>query len=120
MVGYNKHHLAQGTREGKDPETLKKTVRGTGRKQGALGTVASNAVSGKRLGEEEQQKNKDAMLAKPEDLMFMSPLLEGYALKNKIWGKCPKILRLPLFHEANLSMYSLILCGGYPTDGLER
>ena len=25
------------------------------------------------------------MLKKPDDLMFMSPLVQGYALKNKLW-----------------------------------
>jgi hypothetical protein len=31
VVGFNKHHLAQGSREGKDPDSKKNTVRGTGR-----------------------------------------------------------------------------------------
>jgi SpoVK/Ycf46/Vps4 family AAA+-type ATPase len=43
------------------------------------------ATLAKRLTEEERQKNKDAMLAKEQDLMFMVPIIEGYALKNKLW-----------------------------------
>lgn len=41
----------------------------------------------KRLNDEEQQKNKEAMLANEDDLIFMSPLIDGYALKNKLWRK---------------------------------
>jgi len=39
----------------------------------------------KRLDEAEQQKNKEAMLANETDLVFISPLIDGYALKNKLW-----------------------------------
>lgn len=41
----------------------------------------------KRLTEEEQKKNRDEMLARPDELHFLSPMLEGYALKNKTWCK---------------------------------
>jgi len=39
----------------------------------------------KRLSEEEQKMNKKAMLGREHDLVFLSPLLPGYALKNKLW-----------------------------------
>jgi hypothetical protein len=39
----------------------------------------------KRLSDEEQKKNRDEMLARPDDLFYLSPMLTGYALKNKIW-----------------------------------
>lgn len=39
----------------------------------------------KRLSDDEQKKNRDEMLARPDDLCFLSPMLEGYALKNKMW-----------------------------------
>ena len=41
----------------------------------------------KRLNEEDQKKNKDEMLARPDDLIFLSPMLVGFALKNKLWCK---------------------------------
>ena len=41
----------------------------------------------KRLSDEEQKRNRDEMLARPNDLCFLSPMLEGYALKNKTWRK---------------------------------
>lgn len=41
----------------------------------------------KRLSKEKQQKNIDEMLARPDDLLFVSPILEGFALKNKLWRK---------------------------------
>lgn len=47
------------------------------------------AMVAKRLSVEEQQKNQEAMLAKEQDLMFIVPLIEGYALKNKLWREFP-------------------------------
>jgi hypothetical protein len=41
----------------------------------------------KRLSDEDQKKNRDDMLARPDELCFLSPMLEGYALKNKMWCK---------------------------------
>jgi hypothetical protein len=43
----------------------------------------------KRLSDEEQKTNRAEMLAKPDELCFLSPMLEGYALKNKTWRKLP-------------------------------
>jgi hypothetical protein len=38
------------------------------------------------LSKERQEENKQEMLGKrKEDLIFMSPLLKGFALKNKLW-----------------------------------
>lgn len=144
MLGYNKHHLAQGSREGKDPESQKNVVKGTGRggayKKLAAAGSASTAAGGenmelytpvttqsqnarqqavaaahkrqnalreaaaigaatdsgnatargstrkKRLSPDEQARNKAVMLAEHEhELLFMAPVLEGYALKNKMW-----------------------------------
>lgn len=88
VVGYKKHHLAQGVREDKDPHTTKNKVQGTGRTGAAPGkeTASKNSPTPeKRLTEEEQAKNKQAMLHDEDSLMFMYPLLEGYALKNKLW-----------------------------------
>jgi len=38
-----------------------------------------------RLTEADQKRNKDVMLKNPDELMFMSPLVQGYAMKNKLW-----------------------------------
>ncbi|KAL8297395.1 hypothetical protein RB597_006481 [Gaeumannomyces tritici] len=88
VLGYKKHHLAQGVREDKDPHTTKNTVQGTGRTGAAPGKQAANTnapAPAKRLTEEEQAKNRQAMLHDENRLMFMYPLMEGYALKNKLW-----------------------------------
>jgi len=99
-VGYNKHHLAKGAREAQDPAAEKKIVKGTGRHPNPgrkfylftqiLGSLAATNLgfapdelsagplpAGKlrRLSEEEQNKNKQVMLSKPDDLKFMSPLV---------------------------------------------
>ncbi|KAH8660482.1 hypothetical protein BX600DRAFT_467761 [Xylariales sp. PMI_506] len=117
VVGYNKHHLAKGVREGTDAKTQTNIVDGTGRQNvdisvempifssciplesrrhaiiettenasnDAAGNSGTSSTSGKRLTEDEQERNTKAMLARPDDLKYISPLLEGYALKNKIW-----------------------------------
>jgi hypothetical protein len=40
-----------------------------------------------RLSAEDQEKNKDEMLEREDDLIYLSPMLVGYALKNKLWCK---------------------------------
>jgi hypothetical protein len=44
---------------------------------------ASNYV--KVLAKGAQEQNKNNMLSSPEELIFVSPMLEGFALKNKVW-----------------------------------
>ncbi|KAK0752558.1 P-loop containing nucleoside triphosphate hydrolase protein [Schizothecium vesticola] len=104
VMGYNKHHLAQGAREGTDPHTTKQnllvgsdpspaTPKGllplpTGGT--ATTTTASERTPGtlQRLSEAAQARNKAALLAleaAEPHLMYMLPLIEGYALKNKLW-----------------------------------
>jgi hypothetical protein len=145
VIGYNKHHLAQGSREGNDPQSKKKQLMiddddngrvpidvaryhhrrhlaqasrepsvpqpkerqlvvgddddddvnsgstGTVAGEGGTGTTSANASSGsiiKRLSPAARERNKQAMLARETEeplLMFMLPLIEGYALKNKLW-----------------------------------
>lgn len=41
----------------------------------------------RRLSLEEQQENIAQMLAREHDLIFVSPILTGFALKNKLWCK---------------------------------
>lgn len=43
----------------------------------------------KRLTDDEQKKNRDDLLARKDDLVFLSPMLMGYALKNKLWRELP-------------------------------
>ncbi|EFX00303.1 aaa family ATPase [Grosmannia clavigera kw1407] len=103
VAGFNRYKLAQGSREGKDSVSVQKVVEGTGRITGVSqyrGTVdltednltpkkdtplkSATLMTG-RLSEEEQATNKATMLTKPEDLMFISPLIEAYSLKIKLW-----------------------------------
>jgi hypothetical protein len=114
IVGYNKHHLALGIREGDDPETQKNRI--THPVAGVtvpLDPVKSNPVDKSqngtivqlaeqapgnekqdetrlapgRLDEAKQKENKEIMLAREKELIYISPLLEGYSLKNKLWSK---------------------------------
>jgi hypothetical protein len=92
VVGFNKYHLAQGKRESKDPETVRNAATRRPKSSSVADRDAQNRnlakPTSRRLSEDDQQKNKDEMLEKEDELMFMSPLIEGYALKNKMWGKC--------------------------------
>ncbi|KAB5584935.1 P-loop containing nucleoside triphosphate hydrolase protein [Coniochaeta sp. 2T2.1] len=89
VFGYNKHHLAKGSREDADPNSQRNIVSGTG--VPAYTDLATNGkpVEGpssvKRLSKRDQVKNKEIMLSREHELMFLNPLLQGYALKNKLW-----------------------------------
>ncbi|KAK3905393.1 hypothetical protein C8A05DRAFT_30798 [Staphylotrichum tortipilum] len=93
VVGYNRHHLAQGAREGSDPQSKKRQlVVGDGddgaAHQGGTGSTTTNAAKTKRLSSAAQERNKQSMLAREAEdplLMYMMPIVEGYALKNKLW-----------------------------------
>ena len=93
VVGYNRHHLAQGAREGSDPQSKKRQlVVGDGddedSHQGGTGSTTTSAATTKRLSPAAQERNKRSMLAREAEeplLMYMMPLVEGYALKNKLW-----------------------------------
>ncbi|RDW76993.1 ATPase-2 [Coleophoma cylindrospora] len=37
------------------------------------------------ISQEQQQKNKEGLLAQEQDLVFVSPMLRGFSLKNKLW-----------------------------------
>ncbi|KAM5354481.1 hypothetical protein ACJ41O_001128 [Fusarium nematophilum] len=88
VVGYNKYHLAQGKRENKDPEVERNHVSRRRRKR-ELDDLKPEGKSPssqqKRLNEEQQAKNKEEIMQRPDELAFMSELIGGYALKNKIW-----------------------------------
>jgi hypothetical protein len=111
IYGYNKHHLALKRREGKDKASQKKKVNRDIQISPFLNlppmppppppiqiiSLDGIPIDGhsteeiredyyiKRLSDNDQKKNKDEMLARGEDLVFLSPMLMGYALKNKLW-----------------------------------
>ncbi|KAK1968283.1 ATPase [Colletotrichum sublineola] len=94
VVGFNKYERTQGKREQDDAKTRRNrlvaqeqiclSVEGTDETKDAEPTKTETR-SGKHLGAKEQQRNKEEMLARQDDLVFMSPLIEGFALKNKLW-----------------------------------
>ncbi|KAK3387869.1 P-loop containing nucleoside triphosphate hydrolase protein [Podospora didyma] len=114
VVGYNKHHLAQGVREGNDPQTKRQQLivgdddadgednaeeddnivsnRNTNLREQAGASASAAAAKAKsatkRLGLAAQKRNEKALLALEKQephFMYMLPLIEGYALKNKVW-----------------------------------
>lgn len=126
-MGYNKYHLKKGKYQDNNCKAKATIVPGTGVGQWTpyyvsapkLGEFMENvaeppektelqlAVSktkkeSRRLSPEDQQRNKDAMLARPEDLKFMAPFLEGFCLKYKQWCKSFPRAVSPLFHSSVL------------------
>ncbi|KAF7558604.1 hypothetical protein G7046_g5560 [Stylonectria norvegica] len=91
VVGYNKHHLALGKREKKDAEMELPGRRREPRRWTETGVDDEDKAQSKprqqkkRLSEEEQLKIKTEMLKDTENLGFISEMVGGYALKNKIW-----------------------------------
>jgi hypothetical protein len=91
VIGYNKYHLAKGKREDKDLNSQKNNITKPSKesKDTKAGTkeTKQDKDTNKRLSEEAQLEIKREMLEKEDELMFMSPVIEGYALKNKLWCK---------------------------------
>ena len=89
-VGYNKYHLNKGSREDSDPKSDKNcatTPNAKAAKDGSnTGDKSVQIVRQYHLSDEEQLANKKAMLSCEDDLGFMSELVGGYALNNKIWS----------------------------------
>jgi hypothetical protein len=60
------------------------------------GTVREKKNEGpayvKRLSEEKQKQNVEEMLRRVDDLIFVSPMLEGFSLKGKLWCKSSSYL----------------------------
>lgn len=124
VVGYNKHHEAQRNPENgvenpikrktrilptdKDPETEKFVLHITGPNNASL-TGGAKPKTTKHISIEEQEKNKKGILGLGDEMMYMCPFLEGFALKNKEWRKCSKYLKG--IHSAD--GYSQLLCRGY-------
>ena len=112
IMGYNKYHLAQGRRENKDPDIERYLSRpwdsdaeSTSWSDSSSSSSSSSSSNvdifhdsdderasaqkgkGTRLSAAQKARNKKEMLAKEEDLRFMSGMIGGYALKNKLWGE---------------------------------
>jgi len=61
---------------------------------GYVQTVSSAATYLTALSKEEQEENKSRMLEERQhELVFMSPMVRGFALKNKKWRKSSPLLK---------------------------
>ncbi|SPJ73167.1 related to TOB3 (member of AAA-ATPase family) [Fusarium torulosum] len=88
VVGYNKFQLAEGKRENQDPEIEVVDVSRRRRRQDLAETKREGKhpkTQQRRLNEKEQASNREELLQEPGELAFMSELIGGYALKNKLW-----------------------------------
>lgn len=73
--GYQKHYKGLTRSENNQPNNLDHDDEES--------SENSNYV--KRLSNEKQKDNKDKMLAREQDLVFVSPILVGFSLKAKLW-----------------------------------
>ncbi|PMD50986.1 P-loop containing nucleoside triphosphate hydrolase protein [Hyaloscypha bicolor E] len=48
-------------------------------------SISGQSTNARSLSKELQEENKQEILDRKEDLVFVSPLLRGFALKNKLW-----------------------------------
>lgn len=103
VVGYNKHHEALRSPDNgvenpmkrkarvlqtdSSPETEKIVLDIAGPNNASL-TGGTKPRTTKHILTEDQEKNKNGILSLGNEMMYMSPLLEGFALKNKEWRKC--------------------------------
>jgi hypothetical protein len=101
VVGYQKYHSTKGLREYKNPsiesaKAARQHAIAMGIDVGFAGNNHDNAAEAvssepatatkrRRLNEAEILENKNFMLENHEDLAYVSGLIGGYALKNKLW-----------------------------------
>ncbi|KAF2670112.1 P-loop containing nucleoside triphosphate hydrolase protein [Microthyrium microscopicum] len=99
--GYQKHHQTSDRKGGKDEDMarnkiqpLRRRARAHHRPQdsqteseidGALNPPQTFYIT--RLTEDDIAANKETMLEREPELIFLSPMLKGYALQNKLWLK---------------------------------
>jgi hypothetical protein len=86
--GYEKHQNGN-----QRTDTGNKKSRKTGTNQNDAGANESAYINA--LPKEQQEENQKEMLGdREDDLVFVSPLLKGFSLKNKLWRTYPPKLRL--------------------------
>ncbi|EEP75558.1 predicted protein [Uncinocarpus reesii 1704] len=114
-IGYNKFCLAKGNRESQDPEVQKNKV---------LGDVdvpekSSPSSQPNHLPQAAQEANKKRVLETSENLLFMSPFVKGFALKNKEWRKSVERYLHPrsLTDRSSIGEGLTILLSGPPGTG---
>jgi hypothetical protein len=69
-------------------------------------SISAQSTNAKSLSKELQEENKQEMLDRKDDLVFVSPLLRGFALKNKLWRMFTH--QAPSLHS-DTDSYSLFL-----------
>jgi hypothetical protein len=79
FYGYAKHH--------KGLERIQKSTPNLNPYKSEENTLSEDSMYLRPLDSKEQQTNKAAMLARNRDLVFVSPMLCGFALREKLWRK---------------------------------
>lgn len=79
FYGYAKHH--------KGLERIEKPTQNENSDTTEGNTSSEGSTYLRPLDIKEQEANKAAMMARNRDLMFVSPMLSGFALREKLWRK---------------------------------
>ena len=85
FYGYAKHH--------KGLERIEKPSKNQRSNQYKDRASDGGSTYLKPLDDKEQQANKAEMLVRRTDLMFISPMLSGFALREKLWRKTSAAVR---------------------------
>ncbi|RDW64256.1 ATPase-3 [Coleophoma crateriformis] len=83
-VGYHKHYEGVARKEAPIPQIPLPGLVRDFRIETNEGPAEQNTYL-QPISEEQQQKNKEELLAREQDLLFVSPMLKGFSLKNKLW-----------------------------------
>jgi hypothetical protein len=91
LLGYQKH---QEGLQRNETSSRKRRTQLSSQTPGATPNASVASISGqsthaKAFPKKTQEDNKQEMLDRKEDLVFVSPLLRGFALKNKLWRMFP-------------------------------
>jgi hypothetical protein len=91
FFGYQKHH--EGLQRNETSARKRRTQPQQPAQPGAdTASLSGQSTKVKSLSKESQEENKQEMLGRKDDLVFVSPLLRGFALKNKLWRRFSKYL----------------------------
>jgi hypothetical protein len=87
LLGYQKH---QEGLQRNETSSRKRRTQQPPQNPGAtphadVASISGQSTHAKALPKKTREDNKQEMLDRKEDLVFVSPLLRGFALKNKLW-----------------------------------
>jgi hypothetical protein len=88
LLGYQKHQEGLQRNDTSSRKRRTQQPQNPGATPNAdVASISGQSTHAKALPKKTQEDNKQEMVHRKEDLVFVSPLLRGFALKNKLWRK---------------------------------